>query len=142
MKSAFVALTVCALIAVDCPNNMSRPSSRKAYIVFEGTVLKVSPPVAVSGRISAYRLVKYRVEKVCRGKYGKADIVVDHLILTGKELEGLEVGHRVWLTVDKVKKISPQYNAEGIRDKSEAVADFYIARTLGQIPPSACSLNR
>jgi len=141
MKLAIV-LAVCSLVTVNCPRTMSRPVNPKAEIVFEGIVLKISPPVAVSGRISAYRLVKYRLEKVCKGKYEQADIVVDHLILIGKELEGFEVGDRVWLTVYTVKKLSPRYNAEGIRGESEPVAVFYVAKSLSRIAPSTCSLNR
>src|SRR5687767_5889688 len=72
MKLAIV-LAVCSLVTVNCPRTMSRPVNPKAEIVFEGIVLKISPPVAVSGRISAYRLVKYRLEKVCKGKYEQAD---------------------------------------------------------------------
>jgi hypothetical protein len=142
MRSAFVVLAVCVLLTMDGPNNIGSPSRPKGVIVFEGMVLKISSPVPASGRITAYRLVKYRVEKVCKGKYDRTDIVVDHLILTGKEFEGVEVGDRLWLTVGTTKKISPRYNAEGIRDESEPVDFFYVARSLSRIPPSICSLTR
>lgn len=142
MKSAFVTIMVCLLITMSWPDDTNNLSPVKSEIVFEGTVLNLSPPVALSGRVSTYRLVKYRVERVCRGKYERADIVVDHLIVTGRELEGIKAGDKVWLTVNATKKISPRYDADGIRDKAEAVDVFYVAKKLSRIPPSVCSLNR
>jgi len=142
MKLLFVTLCACVFVMIECANIMPDPSHPKAEIVFEATVLKIGPPVPTSGRISAYRLVKYRVQKVCQGQYDRKEIIVDHLVLTGKELEGIEIGERVWLTVGIMKSISPRYDAEGIRDKSKRVTAFYIARSLSLIPPSVCSQNR
>jgi hypothetical protein len=52
----------------------------KETIVFEGTVVGIAPePAWVSGITAVYRLVKYRVEHVCKGHYPGPEIVVDHL---------------------------------------------------------------
>jgi hypothetical protein len=101
-------------------------------LVFEGTVLRIGQTVPASGFMAFYRLAKYRVEKACLGKYTKSEIVVDHLSLTTRELDGIKVGDRVWVTVEPSKKIFSRYNEEGIREKSENVRIFYIG---GEVVP-------
>jgi len=62
-------------------------------LVIEGTLEKLGPDTGMlSGRIAVYRLAKYRVERVCEGNYDSKEIVVDHLILSGKEFEDISVG--------------------------------------------------
>ncbi len=98
-------------------------------IVFEGTVEKLGPdPGFDSGLIAVYRLAKYRVDKVCEGEYQGNEIVVDQLILTRKEFEGINVNDRVCVTVTISNKILSRWNAEGIRSDSEDVKTFYEAK--------------
>lgn len=97
-------------------------------LVFEGTLEKLGPdPGFVSGILAVYRLAKYRVNKVCEGKYEGSEIVVDHTVFTLKEFDGVKVGDQVCVRVRISKKIHAQYSAEGIRDPSEVVKIFYIA---------------
>lgn len=114
-------------------------------VVFEGTVEKLAPDLGIlSGRIVVYRLVKYRVERVCAGKYDGKEIVVDHLILEGKELEGVNVGDRVCVTVTISDKILSRYNAEGIRDPSEPVKTFFLGEAIWRVDAglSCCGASR
>lgn len=65
-------------------------------LVFEGTVLRMAKyPNWVSGFSVAYRLAKYRVERVCEGKYDGKEVVVDHLIISGDELRDIKTGDKV-----------------------------------------------
>ncbi len=103
-------------------------------IVFEGTVECLGPdPGIMSGILAVYRLAKYRVQKVVVGEYAGSEMVVDHLILTGKELEGISVTDRVCVTVTASKKILARWNVEGIRDPSDDVPTFYIAAYVNKI---------
>ena len=100
-------------------------------IVFEGTVECLGPdPGIMSGILAVYRLAKYRVQKVVVGKFAGSEMVVDHLILTGKELEGIGVTDRVCVTVTASKKILQRWDAEGLRSPSEDVETFYIAASI------------
>ena len=97
-------------------------------IVFDGTLLQVGPDVGLtSGRFAVYRVAKYRVERVCEGKYDGSEIVVDHLVLNGKEFENINVGDRVCVMVKMSRRILVRYDAEGIRSSSDVVDVFYIA---------------
>ncbi len=97
-------------------------------IVFDGTLLQVGPDLQLtSGRFAVYRVAKYRVERVCEGKYNGREIVVDHLVFNGKEFENINVGDRVCVTVKTSRRILVRYDAEGIRSSSVAVVVFYIA---------------
>ncbi len=111
--------------------------------VFEGTVEKVAPDLGIlSGRVAVYRLAKYRVQKVCSGKYDGKEIVVDHLILDGKEFDGVDVGDRVCVTVRISDKILSRYNADGIRSPSDSVKTFYLGEKIESIDASrsCCAL--
>ena len=101
-------------------------------IVFEGTVEKLGPDLGFgSGVLAVYRLAKYRVDRVCEGKYDGSEIVVDHLIFTAKEFEGIKVNDRVCLRVQISNNINTRYNAEGIRSPSDDIKIFYT--TYGDI---------
>jgi len=91
-------------------------------------VEKLGPDLGFgSGVLAVYRLAKYRVDKVCEGKYDGREIVVDHLIFTAREFEGIKVNDRVCLTVEISNKVIVRYNAEGIRSASDDVKTFYTA---------------
>ncbi len=98
-------------------------------IIFAGKVIKISPgPFVVSGDIPSYGLVKYKITKIYVGKYDKEEIVVDHLILTGNELDNIKPGNKVKITVHKSKSIALRINFHGIRETSEAIEFYYLAR--------------
>ena len=100
-------------------------------LAFEGVVSRIGPdPGYLSGSLPAYQLVKYRIERIVTGRYEGKEIVVDHLILTGKELEGIKVGARVRVTVRASEKIDLRVNAKGIRKASQVVKVFYIGEEV------------
>jgi hypothetical protein len=106
-------------------------------LAFDGTVLKIAPPVPGSGGFAFYRLAKYRVERVCHGRYTKSEIVVDHLSLTGEELNSINVGDRVCAIAKASEKIFTRTNVEGIREESEDVGIFYTGGSMPS-PVSSC----
>ena len=100
-------------------------------IVFQGRVIKLArDPGRKSGGDLFYRLVKYKVERVCEGEYAGSEIVVDHLMMSGRELKGLKVGGIVCVTVEKRKTLLARWNAPGIREPSETVNVFYRDQNL------------
>ncbi|HEX5875423.1 MAG TPA: hypothetical protein VFY60_12310 [Pyrinomonadaceae bacterium] len=106
-------------------NTGQEPSN---ILVFQGTLEKIGPEVgAVSGRFAILRLAKYRVDKVCRGKYDGTEIVVDHLIFSGTEFEGVKENDRMCVTVRISRKVPVRNDADGIRSPSDVVETFYIA---------------
>lgn len=124
------------------PQVSNKHSSAEKTIAFEGVVERISPDHGVlSGILAVYRLAKYRVTRICKGRYSGKRIVVDHLILTGKELEGIQIGDRVCISVQKSNKIAARFNANGIRRPSDKVTIFYIAGNVepGSIEKCKCS---
>src|ERR1051326_6248112 len=101
-----------------------------ADLVIEGTVLQMSPPTPASGVIAFYRLVKYRVDHVCKGRYSGSEIIVDHWIVTTKELDGVKVGDKVCFAVNKSKTIGRRVSFAGIRSPSEVVKIFYLGNAV------------
>jgi len=112
-----------------------KPQDKPAQtFVFEGTLEKLAPDLGIlSGRIAVYRLAKYRVQQVCNNAYEEKEIVVDHLVLNGKEFEGVEVGDRVCVTVRISDKILSRYNADGIRNSSDSIKTFFIGEEIRNI---------
>lgn len=97
-------------------------------LVFEGTIEKLAPnPEFVSGWAAVFRLAKYRVERICDGKFEGKEIVVDHVVLDRKEFEGFNVGDRVCVRARIQSKIPTRHNEEGIRDASDTITAFYVA---------------
>jgi transcription elongation GreA/GreB family factor len=47
-----------------------------------------------------------KIGRVCEGKYAGSEIVVDHLMMLGRELKGLKVGDVVCVTLEKRKTLS------------------------------------
>lgn len=130
-------LSILLLVVIAGCNNLSTGQDPVAVdttqtasetLGFEGTLLQVGPdPGLRSGRFAVYRLAKYRVERVCEGKYDGSEVVVDHLVFDGKEFENINVGDRVCVTVKMSRRILARYDAEGIRSSSDVVPMFYIA---------------
>lgn len=135
MKRLAVLILIVPLCAGLFVSHAAKRSKEKSDLIFEAIVLRLGPPTPPTGMVTHYRLAKYRVERVCHGRYAGAEIVVDHFSLTGRELEGIKEGDRVFVAVDKAKKIIARKDAEGIRDPSDEVKTFYIGG--GVAPPKA-----
>jgi hypothetical protein len=84
-------------------------SYTKWDIIIMGTVKKLGkPPLFVSGISKVCQLAEYNVDKVCIGEFAGQDIMVEHLILTGKELNGVEEGDKVLIMVQKPRETFPR----------------------------------
>lgn len=128
-----VVLFITLLASSSRIGNSSLPDETGG-LAFEGTVLRIGPHMPMSGGCAFYRLAKYRVDRVCSGRYFEPEIVVDNLVLTGKELDELSEGDRVWVTVTKSKEIFSRMNIEGIREESDKVDIFYEGGTVSKTP--------
>jgi hypothetical protein len=107
--------------------NLGFGTINKPKLVFKGTVVQIGTyPGFLTGSIVSYQLVKYKIIQVCSGNYSKSEIVVDHLILSGKELTCLKVGDEVYVEI-KSNKVFRRYNSNGIRNQSEKIDKFYVA---------------
>ena len=115
-------------------------SSSAEELALECTVGQIGPsPGWISGDTVVYRLAKYRIRQVCVGDYKDDHIIVDHLVLTGLELNGINVGDRVCIAVRKAKEIPARYNAEGIREPSDDVKFFYIGERIEPSHTTLCA---
>jgi len=97
---------IALFLSLDAVPVGTEDSSKK--LVFVGTIEAIAPDTGIlSGDLAIYRLIKYRVERLCQGEYKREDIVVDHLIVTGKELEGLKVVNLI-ITELAVIEVTPR----------------------------------
>lgn len=129
-------ILICALlITISGHQYVSANGVVDRSLEFEGTVLKIGPnPGYLSGVNPAYQLVKYRVDRVISGKYKGKEIVVDHLLMDGKELNGVKVGDKVCISasIKSNSEIFLRTNAKGLREASQSVRTFYVA---GKVTP-------
>jgi hypothetical protein len=90
-----------------------------------------------SGDLPAFRLVKYEIMKVYRGRYSRHLMVVDHPILTGHELRGVKVGSIMKLVVREQKLPSGPAELTTVsfpsKVKLDEIDDGPVAAALG--PP-------
>ena len=115
------------MFSVSC-HQVNKGQEYSDTLVFEATLKKLGPNLGFgSGRFAALRLAKYRVDKVCSGKYEGTEIVVDHILFSGKEFEGVKENDRMCVTVKISRKVPMRNNADGIRSPSDVVETFYIA---------------
>jgi hypothetical protein len=134
------------LIGSSCGSRPPDPTSEKTEdnrdkVVFRGTVLAVAPnPMAGSGIVAIYQLAKYRVDRVCQGQLSVQTVVVDHLILTGTELESIKPGTNVCVVAKRSGKIPNRWDYPGIREPSEEVKTYYVGENVkvGEDPACEC----
>jgi hypothetical protein len=108
-------------------------------LVFQGEVEIIGPsPKSVSGVIEVYQLVKYKVDRVVIGNFDGKEIIVDHLLLDGKELKQLKVGKKVCVQLRKSKEIGQEYVDEVLRKFSDEVNIFYIGNAYKRFKSSPC----
>src|ERR1700755_3075670 len=138
--SAAALLLSCCL----CPVGIGARVNLKPIII-EGTVLAISPVIGEgmqSGLVPHYRLVKYRVERVCRGKYGGADIVIDHSIIDeDDELKNVKGGDRVYVLFHKWKNEGDVRTYKGIRETTEGLKHVYRAAGVVVATTPGCAFN-
>lgn len=135
MKGIIGVIGLAFMLVHACQSQAPGPQSQSPNLVLEGTVEKigVSPGVG-SGGFAVYQFAKYRVNAVCEGEYGSQQIVVDHLLLRGNELDRFRPGDRVRLTIKKSNKIFTRNNEDGFRNANDKVEVFYIGEEPKLLP--------
>lgn len=137
-------------LALFCGSSISvgLPSrSGRNVVIIEGTILDMSPvlgpvkPGIAGGVIANYRLVKYRVDRVCKGKYEGHEIVVDHVIEHREVLQGRKVGDKVYVLAWRSKKQGTVYTYKGIRDSLENIKYLYHAGDVLPASSPGCSFD-
>lgn len=133
-KLLLVAITLVALYSSSGANGLpARKSS--APIIIEGTILDMSPVIGQgrpSGIFPHYRLVKYKVDRVCKGKYKGDEIVIDHVVVSGDELKDQKVGDKVYALAWRGNKGGTIHTYRGIRDSTKGLK--YVYRGGGVLP--------
>jgi hypothetical protein len=133
-KLLLVAITLGALFGSSGANGLPVRKSN-GPIIIEGTILAMSPVIGQgmpSGIIPHYRLVKYRVDRVCKGKYKGGEIVIDHVIVSGGELKDRKVGDKVYALAWRGDTGGTIHTYRGIRDSTKGLK--YVYRGGGVLP--------
>jgi hypothetical protein len=143
-KATSIAVFVLAFCLV--AGHAPAKGKKKKIVIIEGTILAISPlmpPGAIvsPGVVSQYRLVKYKVARVCKGRYEGDEIVIDHLILSGKELADRKVGDRVYVGAWKTNEAAARRNYPGIREASDNISEFYDGGNVVMADSQPCSYN-
>ena len=127
------------LLGIACGFNHAQKEDSDNTIVFEGTVARIGlKRKQLSGVFAIYRLVEYDVTNVVRGKYVNEKMIVDHLVLTGREMKGLNVGSKVCVEVQKTRTVSERMDDDILRKSSDEVDWYYVGRLDRPLSKSAC----
>ena len=135
---AIIGLTI--VLIYTCQSKARVPQSQSQNLVLEGIVEKIgNAPGVGSGFHAVYQFAKYRVTFVCEGEYDQQQIVVDHLMLNGNELDAFRPGDKVRLVIEKSKTIFTHNNEDGFRNTHDKVEVFYIGEKPKLLSPD-CAL--
>lgn len=139
MKPVILVLVI--LYAVNSfAQTVSPPPHDGPDLIFEGTVLRIGPSSSrVSGRSAVYQLVKYKVERVCKGSYSEEEIVIDHLILYHHQMKLLRIGEKFCVGAKRTSEIFVRNDVKGIREPSDSVTVFFIGGTVKGASTTACA---
>lgn len=133
-----ITLLLLALLIAGC--DTTGHAATKPGLIIVGTVLKVGPsPERDSGGVEVYQLIRYRVNRVCKGQYKGEEIIVDHLILRSDELRGLKVGDKVCVAISPQRQLSPRYDDGEIRQTTDVVQTYYVGTLLKETKSSSCA---
>lgn len=127
MKGTLAIIGLTIVLIHTCQSTARVPQSQSQSLVLEGIVEKIgNAPGVGSGFHAVYQFAKYRVTLVCEGEYDQQQIVVDHLMLYGNELDAFRPGDKVRLVIEKSKTIFTRNNEDGFRNTHDKVEVFYI----------------
>lgn len=114
-----------------------KPTDEK--ILFKGRVSKIGEKTELmSGIFAIYRLMEYRVVKVLQGSCADNKIIVDHLVLSGKELKGINFNSKVCIEVTKVKTLPERMDDNIVRRSADKVDWYYLGRLYRPYNKSPC----
>ena len=138
MKGIIVIIGLAFLLMHACQSKAEVTQSQN--LVIEGIVEKIGvAPGAGSGVYAVYQFARYKVTSVCEGEYDQKEIVIDHLILDGNELDGFRPGDKVRLVISKSNTIFTRNNEDGFRNAHDKVDVFYIGEKPKLLSPNCVS---
>jgi hypothetical protein len=138
-KSAAVLFLILA-IGGSMVGQIVKPTDEK--ILFEGRVSKIGEiNESPSGVIANYQLMEYEVVKVLQGYYADNKMIVDHVVLTGKEIKGIKPGSRVCVEVRKIKNLPERTDDNIIRSSEDKVEWFYFGHLYRSYKKSPCRID-
>ena len=137
MKETIAIISLALVFTHACQSKARVALSETQNLVIEAFVEKIgSAPGVGSGVRAVYQFAKYSVTQVCEGEYHQQDIVVDHIMLYGDELDGFRPGDKVRLVVQKSNTIFTRNNEDGFRNAHEKVDVFYIGEKPKLLSPN------
>ena len=136
MKETIVTMCLAVVFIHACQSKARVAPSETHNLVMEAFVERIgaAPRVGSGGR-AVYQLAKYNVTQVCEGEYHQQDIVVDHLMLYGDELDGFRPGDKVRLVAKKSNTIFTRNNEDGFREAHDKVEVYYIGEKPKHLSP-------
>ena len=109
---------------------------RKPCLLRERIVQKIGDAPGVgSGFHAVYQFAKYKVTSICEGEYDQQEIIVDHMMLEGNELDRFRPGDNVRLVIERSNTIFTRNNEDGFRNASHKVEVFYIGEKPKVLSP-------
>jgi hypothetical protein len=127
MKETIATICLAVVFIHACQSKARVAASETHNLVIDAFVEKIgAAPGVGSGVRAVYQLAKYNITQVCEGEYHQQDIVVDHLMLYGDELDGFRPGDKVRLVAKKSNTIFTRNNEDGFRDAHDKVEVYYI----------------
>jgi hypothetical protein len=137
MKETIAIICLALVFIHACQSKAREAPSETRNLVIDAFVEKIGvAPGVGSGFLAVYQFAKYNVTQVCEGEYDQQDIVVDHLMLYGNELDVFRPGDRVRLVVHKSKTIFTRNNEDGFRNAHDKVEVFYIGEKPKLLSPN------
>ena len=136
MKETITLIGLTIVLTYACQSKARVPQSQPRNLVIDGIVQKIgTAPGVGSGDLAIYQFAKYRVTSVCEGEYDQQQIVVDHLMLEGNELDGFRPGDKVRLVLLRSNTIFTRNNEDGFRNAGDKVEIFYIGEKPKHLSP-------
>jgi len=137
MKGTIAVIGLTLALIHSCQSKARVPETRSPNLILEAVVEKIGEaPHVGSGFVAVYQFAKYRVTSVCGGEYDQQEIIVDHLMLSGNELDELRQGDKVRLVIEKSDTIFHRNNEEGFRNAEDKVKVFYIGEKPKLLGPN------
>lgn len=136
MKETIATICLAVVFIHACQSKARVTSLKTQTLVMDAFVERIgAAPGVGSGVRAVYQLAKYNVTQVCEGEYNQQDIVVDHLMLYGDELDGFRPGDKVRLVAKKSNTIFTRNNEDGFRNAHDKVEVYYIGEKPKLLSP-------
>ena len=127
MKETIAIICFTLVFIHACQSKARVAPSDTQNLVIEAFVEKIgAAPGVGSGVRAVYQFAKYNVTQVCAGEYHQQQIVVDHIMLYGDELDAFRPGDKVRLVIKKSNTIFTRNSEDGFRNARDKVEVFYI----------------